>query len=61
MQKLARIEAPPKLSPVYVWSLLDCSVLFIHGGNSNKPNIPQTMQSRSVLLKNMFSPEEYVL
>ncbi|KAI6047666.1 hypothetical protein EDC04DRAFT_2597043 [Pisolithus marmoratus] len=25
---------------------------------SNKPNIPQTMQSRSVLLKNMFNPEE---
>ncbi|KAI6153621.1 hypothetical protein BKA82DRAFT_4092079 [Pisolithus tinctorius] len=24
----------------------------------NKPNIPQTMQSRSVLLKNMFNPEE---
>ncbi|KAL4070908.1 hypothetical protein J3A83DRAFT_4358970 [Scleroderma citrinum] len=40
MQKLARIEAPPKLPPV------------------NKPSIPQTMQSRSVLLKNMFHPEE---
>ncbi|KIM66228.1 hypothetical protein SCLCIDRAFT_1211456 [Scleroderma citrinum Foug A] len=40
MQKLARIEAPPKLPP------------------ANKPSIPQTMQSRSVLLKNMFHPEE---
>lgn len=26
-----------------------------------KPNIPQQMQSRSVLLKNMFDPEKYVL
>jgi len=25
---------------------------------NNKPNIPQAMQSRSVLLKNMFDPEE---
>lgn len=25
-----------------------------------KLNIPQQMQSRSVLLKNMFNPEEYV-
>ncbi|KAL4069645.1 hypothetical protein V8B97DRAFT_2024412 [Scleroderma yunnanense] len=45
MQKLARIEAPPKLPPVYVLP-------------TNKPSIPQTMQSRSVLLKNMFHPEE---
>ena len=27
--------------------------------NSTKPNIPQAMQSRSVLLRNMFDPEEY--
>jgi hypothetical protein len=27
---------------------------------SMKPAIAQTMQSRSVLLKNMFDPEEYV-
>ncbi|KIO08312.1 hypothetical protein M404DRAFT_937265 [Pisolithus tinctorius Marx 270] len=43
MQKLARIEPTPKLPTVFVF---------------NKPNIPQTMQSRSVLLKNMFNPEE---
>lgn len=32
----------------------------IIGTRSARPNIPQTMQSRSVLLKNMFNPEEYV-
>lgn len=60
MQKLARIEPTPKLQPVYV--ILDlCHLIVltvIH--DSNKPNIPQTMQSRSVLLKNMFNPEEWV-
>lgn len=28
---------------------------------SQRPNIPQSMQSRSVLLKNMFDADEYVL
>ncbi|KAI6008218.1 hypothetical protein F5J12DRAFT_68040 [Pisolithus orientalis] len=56
MQKLARIEPTPKLPTVFVLSISDSSCTT--DDNSNKPNIPQTMQSRSVLLKNMFNPEE---
>ena len=56
MQKLARIEPAPKPQPVYVHSTkLSAYFTLIC---SNKPNIPQAMQSRSILLKNMFNPEE---
>ena len=59
MQKLARIEpARDKQEPMYglsiVRSILDDADVHI----SMKPNIPQAMESKSVLLKNMFDPEE---
>ena len=45
-------------------SLCEClsipSELYWHKKRSARPNIPQAMQSRSVLLKNMFDPEESV-
>jgi len=42
MQKLARTEQPTTKNPTMLM----------------RPNIPQTMASKSVLLKNMFNPEE---
>jgi RNA-binding protein 39 len=56
MQKLARIEPAPKPQAVYVHPIKSSTCFTII--YSNKPNIPQAMQSRSVLLKNMFDPEE---
>jgi RNA-binding protein 39 len=56
MQKLARIEPAPKPQLVYVYPTIPSTHFTIIC--SNKPNIPQAMQSRSVLLKNMFDPEE---
>ncbi|KAI0076065.1 splicing factor, CC1-like protein [Panus rudis PR-1116 ss-1] len=60
MQKLARIDqAPTHPQPVYVLKHhLSPLRLTNFMRTSAKPNIPQTMQSRSVLLKNMFNPEE---
>jgi RNA-binding protein 39 len=59
MQKLARIEPARSPEPM-------CGVISLDKGrklttdHSSRPNIPQTMSSRSVLLTNLFNPEEYV-
>lgn len=63
MQKLARTEqAPVRPQPVYAiivpCSSLHWSLIISHRA---KPNIPQSLQSRSVVLKNMFNPEEYAI
>lgn len=63
MQKLARIEPTPTLTPTVCASIpptvvINHSLITLY---SNKPTIAQTMTSKSVLLRNMFNPEEYVL
>ena len=61
MQKLARIEPPPsREQPMYVYFCDNEFDSYTKSLISMKPTITQTMQSRSVLLKNMFDPEEYV-
>ncbi len=58
MQKLARTEPATSLPELtYVTPSNDFIFSLICGGRP-RPNIPQTMQSRSVLLKDMFNPEE---
>lgn len=61
MQKLARVEIAPTMpEPMCViYFVLATRPFTVHFSKcSAKPNIPQAMQSRSVLLKNMFDPEE---
>ena len=60
MQKLARIETPPVVAqPMYACSLRQHAST--NHVSSMKPTIAQPMTSKSVLLKNMFDPEEYEL
>lgn len=62
MQKLARIEpVPSRPEPSWVFHGLFFYSFTLLCLYSSKPNIPQAMQSRSVLLKNMFDPEECVI
>ena len=59
MQKLARTEQPAlKLPEMYVLKLLFFRCLIAR--SSKKPVITQTMQTRCLLLTNMFDPAEYV-
>jgi len=60
MQKLARIEPASKLEPVSVSLLTRLYLILINITYRVRPNI-QAMESRCVLLKNMFSPEEYAV
>lgn len=60
MQKLARIEPSSKLEPVLVQTLARSVLLLISISCRARPNI-QAMESRCVLLKNMFNPEEYAV
>jgi hypothetical protein len=56
MQKLARMDAEPSLPEMFATSadpFLSRSSLF-----RTRPNIPQAMTTKCVLLKNMFNPEE---
>ena len=57
MQKLARIEPASKLEPVSVSLLARPYPVLINIIYRARPNI-QAMESRCVLLKNMFDPEE---
>jgi hypothetical protein len=58
MQKLARIEPTSKLEPVSVRALVCAYSWLIRMTCRTKLNI-QAMESRCILLKNMFNPEEY--
>ena len=58
MQKLARIEPASKLEPVSVSLIAGPYLILINITFRARPNI-QAMESRCVLLKNMFTPEEY--
>jgi RNA-binding protein 39 len=59
MQKLARTEPAPSLpEPACVILVIAPHPISDSRINSPRVNIPQSMQSRSVLLKNMFDPEE---
>jgi RNA-binding protein 39 len=60
MQKLARIEPASKLEPMSVSLLAESYLILINITYRARPNI-QAMESRCVLLKNMFSPEEYAI
>lgn len=59
MQKLARVDSAPvreETKCVNSYFLkVDTDLSY-----SNRPNIPDNMTSRSVVLKNMFDPEQYV-
>lgn len=58
MQKLARIEpTQSQPEPMYVDFIMNPNPLTLPL-ISSRPAISQAMQSRSVLLKNMFDPEE---
>ena len=60
MQKLARIEPKSSLEPVSVLVLVSPRSFMTNPHDHRaRPNI-QAMESRCVLLKNMFTPEEYV-
>lgn len=59
MQKLARTESAPSV-PESMWRCILFLQSFTNSKCSARPNIPQAMQSRSVLLKDMFDPEELV-
>jgi len=60
MQKLARIEPASKLEPLSVSFLARPYLVLINITYRVRPNI-QAMESRCVLLKNMFTPEEYAV
>lgn len=62
MQKLARVDsAPMKEETTFVWFPLYISnVVLTLAIFRSRVHIPQTMTSKSIVLKNMFDPEEYV-
>lgn len=62
MQKLARIDTAPVAPQIMcVNFLMPISYSCQRFVNRMRPTIAQTMTSKSVLLKNMFDPEEYVV
>jgi hypothetical protein len=57
MQKLARVDSAPVREEIK-FDHLYFFVVYANLFYSNRPNIPDNMTSRSVVLKNMFDPEE---
>lgn len=60
MQKLARTDAPKSSQPEYVPLSFDTVSSSLTANCRARKNIPQNLSSRSVLLLNMFDPDECV-